>query len=301
MDTPESLLVDGEFDKVLGMAMRRTRTRVTPKLRPSNAAALEASRRAAARMAGTDRGWRQGSTFPGSLTSSLVLGLDPPTRTDIAPPGDLLVLTTQDCDLVKAEDKIPALEVVIGINDDELAKRVRPNNGRYFVMDRESGIVADRAHKVPISRAAINSIEVPPVPFSGDPTRAASFARWLAATYDRPALPDEVHRELHQPLVRSLGQKLAQGAELNWLDEYLLEVRVSAPFTEPGPWSAELLFVLTEAADVDRCEEAIASAIGASGLMTPPNTHCVLLRGWATGTLSSISASDYLASHALPL
>jgi hypothetical protein len=53
MDTPESLLVDGEFDKVLGMAMRRTRTKVTPKLRPSNAAALEASRRAASRMVGT--------------------------------------------------------------------------------------------------------------------------------------------------------------------------------------------------------------------------------------------------------
>jgi hypothetical protein len=123
----------------------------------------------------------------------------------------------------------------------------------------------------------------------------------LGATYDRPALPDEVHGELHQPLLRSLGQKLAQGAELNWLDEYLLEVRVSAPFTERGPWSVELLFVLTETADVDRCEEAIASAIGASGLMTPPSTNCVLLRGWTTGTLTSISASDYLGSHALPL
>ena len=199
-----------------------------------------------------DSGWRQGSELVGSATQVVTRSFGSADREEFSSDGDGLILTTQDCDLVKSAAIVPVLEMIGFRRDPEKARSTKANNSRYFVVDQGTGSVADRSRKYMATREALAELPVPTsLPFGANARRARSFAKWLASAYDRPALPDEIHPELAVPLHRALDAATRPGADDEWLNGILIEVRVAGRFSEPGPWRIALLFILGEGADQD--------------------------------------------------
>jgi hypothetical protein len=249
-----------------------------------------------------DRGWRQGTPLNGSAVQTVLNSFEPRDLSEFESDGSGLVLTTQECDLVKPEIKVPALEVIAHIVDADRARSIKANDSRFFVMDSASGLIADRARKYAITRDALNQFPAPDgPPFGGDTRQSRRFARWLASGYDRPALPDEVHGELAVPLLRSLSTAVRAGAPHEWLNDQLDEVRLAGNFSAPPPWPVDLFFILSDDADKDRCEEAIGEVLAESGLMGTKADACVRLDEWWTSTLALTSALDYLSSSPLSM
>jgi len=242
-----------------------------------------------------DRGWRQGVVFSGARSGRFYDDWgDEPLETPLV--GEMVVLATQDCDLVKPEARIPYLEALPALRDKLLARRVRPNDQRFFVLDPEEGLVADRAYRILLSRRALLPLEPVAPPCGGDARRARRFAQWLGSAYDRPALPDAFHKALTVPLVDGMTNATRPDQPLAWLNRDLHEVRVAADLGSPEPWQAQLLFVLTEGAQQDKCDEAIAEILATSGILPPADESLVSVTQWTAARLSEISVLEYAAT-----
>jgi hypothetical protein len=248
-----------------------------------------------------DRGWRQGSIIGRQVPSQYVSSFDaPPVVIEAGDEG--LVLITQDCDLVKAESKLPYLEAIPIRIDPELARRTRVNDSRYFVLDPVSGAVADRAHRIHLSRGALAGLDRPGPPCGGDTGRQLRFGQWLGSAYDRPALPDEFHPELSVPLTKAVEAAVAVGKPTEWLNDVLHEVRAASVLHEGPPWQVDLMFVLAEGAKQEECEEAIAGILSTAGLDgSDSGGRSVVVTSWRAAPLSQISVLEYAGSFPISL
>lgn len=246
-----------------------------------------------------EQGWRQGAVISSQASVQTISNLAPLTFENVDPIGHQLVLVTQDCDLVRG--RIPLLEAIPCFIDIDVARQVRPNNGRYFVLDRETGLLADRAQIVLLTREALASLPTPSPPFGGDRDRARRFGRWLGARYDRPALPDEVHPSIVVPLRDALADACAPNKHGEWLNDQLHEVRVAGEFDVPPPWDVAILFVLHADADVDRCTLALADVITRAGLSPSPkelgDRLPVVIREWVAVPTSRLPVLTYWQSQ----
>jgi hypothetical protein len=251
-----------------------------------------------------DEGWRQGSRLKGDACQSYFKELKQSgLATDPLPPGMSLVLATQDCDLVKADDRLPYVEAVGCVEDGLLAATIRPNDARYFVLDPASGVVADRAYGAFLLREALKGLSVPELPFGGDAVRARRFARWLGARYDRPALPEEAVRAIQRPLVDAVRRLCRPGRPHEALNRDLHEIRVAGDLEEGPPFAVLLVFVLTETADVAACQVAIAELIEATGFAVEGASEEgeVFVQLWVAAPPSRLSLATYQGSIGIPL
>jgi hypothetical protein len=248
-----------------------------------------------------DRGWRQGTTFAGHVSQRVVSSLDPFETREVVVHGEGLVLSTQDCDLVKAPATVPTLEAIPFIIDPERAKSTKSNNSRFFVLEPENHVVADRSRRVPMMREALATLPAPTgLPCAGDARRARQFAKWMASAYDRPALPDELNPNLVTPINREFTTACRPGGSHEWLNAHLHEIRVAGRFTTEPPWPVALLFVLADEAPVSDCEVAIAELLHSSGVLDERDGP-VRVEHWSTGTLATISVLDYSAAFPVSL
>ncbi len=243
-----------------------------------------------------DRGWRQGVVFGESREGQFFARLDSAPERTYRVDGRL-VLTTQDCDLVKPEARLPYLEAIPVHVDHAMSRSIRANDGRYFVLDPDAGLVADRAYRLQLSRGALETIGAPTdPPCGGDRRRIRRFGQWLGSAYDRPALPDEFNRDLSQPLMQAIAEAIRPGRATTFLNTAVHEVRAATDFTASTPWAVELLFILAEDAEVAAAEEAIAEVLAQSRLLETRLGGITQIASWQAIKLSEISVLDYSAA-----
>ena len=250
-----------------------------------------------------DRGWRQGAIVPINTPAPLYDGADsttPITREPVAG----YILATQDCDLVRPDDKLGHVELIAyhQVSRDEAAN-VLPNDTRHFVMSLEEGLVADRSQTLSVTKQTLLAFEYPPaLPCGTQPTRTRRFARWLGARYDRPAVPDILDAALRKPLEKSIKKLCRSGKKLHFLNLDLHEIRVSWDMSGE-PHRVALLFILRPGADVQRAEAAVAELLKSAKLqiadvVEPKRTKDVpiLISRVVTASTTRISLEAYTGS-----
>lgn len=137
-------------------------------------------------------GWRQGCAIVGTEQAE-ALALD----------GDLFLLVSQDCDIVRSSEVEPDIEFVGGSFAD------RPNgqltfgkNPRRLQLTLPSGdetdarlVELDIRKRAIVAKSAVADLRPSDsLRCAGEPLRVVT--RWLAKRYSRPAFPDEFNRRL---------------------------------------------------------------------------------------------------------
>lgn len=256
-----------------------------------------------------DQGWRQGSIIPHVVSQPVYTGLQSAMLESVSLDDcGALVLATQDCDLVKSDDKLPHLEAIGCIEDASLARKVRPNDGRYFVLDRRRGLVADRSVSIALTREALAQVVPPPeVPFEGNDRAARRFARWLGMRSHRPAIPDGAVDAIQKPLARAVERLTKPGGALEYLNDGVHEIRVAGALDGSPPYVVALIFVLTHDAEIARLRLGIAELLHAAGFAieeidTPgEDVRAVIVREWVALPPASLSVEAYHGSTPLSL
>jgi hypothetical protein len=254
-----------------------------------------------------DRGWRQGSRIAVRVQQSAYGSFDPVQLVEQELPSGMdLVLATQDCDLVKDEEKLPQLEGIGCFDDPELASRVRANDARYFVLDPEPGIVADRAHGAYFTREALAALPNPQAgPCGDDRTRQRRFARWLGARYDRPAVPDAAVEAIQRPLAAAVHRLCRPGRPHEQLNRDLHEIRIAGDLGAGPPFRISMIFVLREGVDAGSADLLVAELIEAAGFaieaVSDGEGAAVLIREWVAAPPSLLTVAAYHGSVGIPL
>jgi hypothetical protein len=213
-----------------------------------------------------ERGWRQGCLVPLRPVQTVYETIDPPAVKTIEPEGrTALVLTTQDCDLVKTGERLPFVEAIAATHDAELSNEVQINDTRYFVLNPVTGLVADRVYNVTIEKDALLALPPPDAPCGGDETRTRRFAKWLGLRYDRIPLPDDVVLNVQRPLADAFRKLCRPGKRYESLNRDLREIRIIGDLSQGPPFLVSLIFVLTEEASIEDASLAIAAVITDAG------------------------------------
>jgi hypothetical protein len=249
-----------------------------------------------------DRGWRQGCVIELPATQHSLVARDTVEQVSVSEEMRL-VLTTQDCDAVKPSERLPWLEAIGCVTDPERAKTVMANDARFFVLDPERGLVADRAVMATVSRDVLEELPDPDPPCGGDTQRARRFGIWLGARYDRPALPDEAVEHIQRPLGEAFRKLCSPGKLYHQLNVDLYEVRLVGAASGSPPFIVSLLFVLREGAPVEASELAIAEVIAEAGFAVEEvasddalQASSVHLRRWIAAPPSRLTLAAYADS-----
>lgn len=109
-----------------------------------------------------------------------------------------LVVITQNCDIVSVAD--PEIEALVchTITDKSRLDSYDRNSARYFVVDRDRGLVACVWDRVRFDKRAIRQYSFASWP-SGE-KRFERFKRWLGRRYTRPAIPNDIVRWFCNPI-----------------------------------------------------------------------------------------------------
>lgn len=247
-----------------------------------------------------ERGWRQGCLIPLRPTQTVYESVDPPSLTTLdLDAGVELVLATQDCDLVKPTERLPYVEAIAATRDTELSSDVQINDGRYFVLDPEDGLVADRVFNATLHKEALLALAPPDPPCAGDTTRARRFGHWLGLRYDRIPLPDAAVEHIQIPLANAFRKLCRRGRPYEALNRQLREIRVVGNLSDGPPFLISLIFVLEENASIEDASEAIAAIIVEAGLAIEgagEDASAVAIRRWVPLPPSLLSVKAYQES-----
>jgi hypothetical protein len=251
------------------------------------------------------RGWRQGCVIPIRPTQTVYEALDPPAQTQIElSEGTGLVLTTQDCDLVKSPGRLPFVEAIATTKDPELSNTVQINDARFFVLDPDSNLVADHAYGATIRKEALLALPEPEAPCGGDERRARRFSHWLGQGYARLPLPDAVVEYIQRPLQKAFAKLCLPGKRYETLNRDVAEVRLIGDLHAGPPFVVALIFVLTEEASIDEASAALAAIIGEAGFAIEgfgDEGATVRLRRWMALPPSRLSVQAYQDAVPIPL
>ncbi len=255
-----------------------------------------------------DAGWRQGARIPGSVPQAHYALIGEGVREEAFPAGMDLVLTTQDCDLVKDEQRLPYVEAIGCIDDSDHARAVRANDARFYVLDPAQGTLADRAYGAFLTRQALAALPVPEPPCGGDSKRVRRFANWLGARYDRPALPTPAVEHIQRPLVASIRRLCGRNRPHEQLNRDLHEIRVVGDLSQGPPFVLDLvIFLIRDTASPQDCELGIAEVLegagfSVSGLGGGGSTEStVTIRNWFFASPAQLSIAAYQEAQPIPL
>ena len=191
-------------------------------------------------------------------------GLDGSRKDVSTDQASRLVVVTQDCDLVKADGRCPFVECLAVIVDAQAALGILANDARFFVLDPSEGLIADRMHVVLVAKDALLKAEHVGDVCGGDSERARRFATWLGARYDRAAIPNVVVDVVVKPLTEAFKKLVLPGKKHAFLNSQLHEVRLAGDLNSVPP-AFDLIFLLAEGADEERCVNALAEIIVRAG------------------------------------
>jgi hypothetical protein len=199
-----------------------------------------------------DRGWRQGALFsaPSACFTWNALsgsGADEPitpqhrkTRS-----GEKFVMITQDCDISALEQQEPYVEALLCkiYKNLEFLSKIGRNSARWFVIDLDTGIVAEARYRVQFARQVIRSLN--PEPWPASPKRLEQFIRWLARRYDRPAIPDAIVDAFQRPVEQVFNLLAEEQPDIVLaFNEVVHEVRISLPTNENSPFNLQLMLLI---------------------------------------------------------
>ena len=141
--------------------------------------------------------WRQGSLI--SLSGAAVVWNEIKTvngepsigiASKIVKPSHILVVSSQDCDIVADEREEPFVEVIVCRKESlQFTDRIRNKTTRYFAVDPVTGLVAYAPSKLLLLKTSL--IGLKPQPWPSSEENLDLFIRWLATRSDRPSVPDE--------------------------------------------------------------------------------------------------------------
>jgi hypothetical protein len=154
-----------------------------------------------------DRGWQQGALFSApsacftwnDLADS---GADEPIIQQHRKmrSGEKFIVITQDCDISALEQQEPYIEALLCkiYKNREFLSKIGRNSARWFVINFDTGIVAESKYRVQFAKQVLSTLT--PEPWPSSPKKLEQFIRWLARRYDRPAIPDAIVKAFQKPL-----------------------------------------------------------------------------------------------------
>ncbi|HEX5415902.1 MAG TPA: hypothetical protein VFZ25_09565 [Chloroflexota bacterium] len=260
-----------------------------------------------------EQGWDQGSLLriPRAEMSFLQIedALGGWVRAENAlGPDDLLVVTSQVCDIVKNPRLEPFVEVARAFwsTDKAVIRNAKLNSVRNFCLQRramedglEEGLIVDATFRIFVRKESLLSLIPTPGFAAEDRLSSIRFRRWLGARYNRQPIPDHLVGAVQRPIVDGLRKLRSNDPQWLVLDG-IGEVIFFADDSEE-PYRIELFFLRDEygstpvvnQADVDGVAGWIAGQLKKVG-------KAVLDRQILTD-LHSISAHDYATLYHLPL
>lgn len=205
-------------------------------------------------------------------------------------PGDLLIVTTQTCDILKPPDQQPFVNAIRGFftTNQEILDAADRHSWRYFLIDPDRRLVADAAYATEIEKGVLlgrTPLYSPPA----DGVRRRHFARWLAHRLVREPLDDGVEYGVADPIRRALSAQRVIRPETV---QALREVRVFHLEGTP-PYGVQLVFMVDER-DRERLPGSIAEVVAALREEFEPGVAEVL--DWDVLSEDTISVADYSAS-----
>lgn len=232
-----------------------------------------------------DAGWRQGTLFrlPGAAffwnaapqpEELNALGLGKKRVRD----RERLVLISQECDILSNDEpRVEALLVRVRDkpSDRRYLARIANNSFREFVLDMDTGFVADARTRLQIAKEIL--YEVQPEQWTMSDSARDEFVDWLAGRYDRPPIPTSVYEAVCRPIRQLIERMKTEDQEaFATLDRSIQRIRVRVPESNSPPLNVGLLLILEDDIDedgalaVENAEREIRNAVGNSGV------HCNL-------------------------
>lgn len=160
--------------------------------------------------------------------------------------GQLSVLVTHTCDIVKPPTKYPRVEVLGCFVEQDRSRlhQANTNSARYFLINREVGLIADAATRTSIEKAVLLSRR--PMNWPSSDIRLKRFRSWLGSRYTRPVDPDEVVEVLNNPIIDRV--KNIRKNNVNGFSDVLDLVRSVHVLRKNGskPYDVTLLFFVEE-------------------------------------------------------
>ncbi len=211
--------------------------------------------------------------------------------------GDYLVIVSQDCDLVRNLNEDPniiAMRAFTTSNNDIL-KYADSNSTRYFLLDRNRGLVAESSFLVLIEKPVLKHFK--PEPGVPDSATQERFARWVAHKFDRPAFEDDIVGAIIKPILDNFSQmQKASDLDLRAMDN-VKELRLAKVIGNP-PFDVRLLFIIPEQGLPDK---GVALARLVSRMREWFNPLAARLVAWDAHHLYEITVGDYLDTQQIYL
>lgn len=252
-----------------------------------------------------EAGWRQGTLFSASSISFTVNALsDPGSIEPITQqrrktrPDEKFILIAQDCDVKASEDREPYVEALLCKHQKrKFLNKIGPNSARWFVIDSNTGLVAEAMYHVPIDKQVLKTLT--PESWPGSPTRFEQFVRWLARRYDRPAISDAIVEAFQKPVERALTLFAEEHPDIfEIFSDRVHEVRVNLPKSEEPPFNLQLTLLVTngslsqdEIKAINLAIEAVKDGLDSNIITLKPDVHIVTEKG--------ISMAEYYATRPL--
>jgi hypothetical protein len=218
---------------------------------------------------------------------------EPPIRSRILAPGEMLVVASQACDI--RHDREAMVEALVCHADSVGAKSVMRNSARKFVIDSARGVIASAQERLLIDKRCL---------LSASPQNVMAFqklddyTRWLARRFDRPALPDLLVKLFQTPLANAVVRTCRANA--GWaevLSRAVREVRANVPVAETPPFNMHVLLLIPEA--LSERELEIIDLIRGEMLATFSDNADVHLNGVELVLEDELSVADYFATRPL--
>lgn len=219
------------------------------------------------------------------------------------------VLVSQDCDINARPEVEPRVEVVTArwsTDPTEILQARKGNSSRLFLLSEENerALLADARRRAHLKKESLVAAGFATI-FSTEPERMR-FARWVAGRYDRPAIPDQIVKAVHKPIVKSLESVLKkrekEKPEIARLKKLLNEVVEEIRFHTSGASSSmtiDFLLIVASTIELSAEEEAILS-----GWLE----DVVVTKGGAVEAIrvtffnvTNLSVADYVATTRLML
>ena len=105
------------------------------------------------------------------------------------------------CDLERPTSVEPFAELLVCSKQRRSYLPKIAHSPRSFVVDEESGLVANAKYRVLLDKAVL--LDSPARPWPSSDARLHMFEKWLGARYDRPGFSDLAKTEVVQPLQRA--------------------------------------------------------------------------------------------------
>jgi hypothetical protein len=219
------------------------------------------------------------------------------------------VLVSQDCDINARPDVEPRVEVVTArwsTDPTEILQARKGNSSRLFLLSEENerALLADARRRAHLKKESLLAAGFATI-FSTEPERMR-FARWVAGRYDRPAIPDQIVKAVHKPIMKSLESVLKkrekEKPEIARLKKLLNEAIEELRFHSSGAASSltiDFLLIVGSTIELSAEEEAVLSG-WLEDVVVTKGSPVEAIRV-AFFNVTNLSVADYLATTRLML